>query len=663
MVMKKTVLILLAAVMLCLCACQGEEPATPQVYTLSPADLQTSVVAVSPGDPQIATAELTEAGDVKITSCGAGTTVLTAMTNYGESFEITVRCDDRLNITASSGYTAPVNQAVVTDFGAMPDDDYDDTAAIQQAIDSLENGGTVYVPKGVYVISQLVLRENVALRLEGAVAAPTLGYEASGAAAKLQNGEYAVLRTNSTKAMFLNHNNRDYGRNGCSNVTVSGGVMDMQGRRCCFIFSCAENVVLENILFLNGPNDHAIQLGGCKIVSIRGCIFAGYNYRSNNTGAESIQIEQTHPGAMGAVGHTASIFETGEHYFCEDVRIADCWFGASETYDSPTYAIGHHGQSYKSGVTGLQITGCVFDNCRCSAISYPAFSDVRIAGNTFLNDRDNCVSNKDKPYQLNLSLNNNDAGMLVADEDGNVVNAFFARKYACQGSLRTVIEDNRFILGAACGKYGAVSAVGLAQNYNVVYEPEIRMLRDYKEPYFLYRGHVATRNIIEDLTLRNNCVQVDADIESEGYFFNFSYVEGLTIENNRVEGKEFDAGFKMNGVTYPNCRIVRCTTSEDHHSSLILQAPRKGEPGNCTVSAGGQSIRLASQEMPTVAIMVKAQGGTVGYTIAEDGSIQVTLTPDEGKAFKEIQLPSFATQDSDGVYLLQYSAEIIVVFE
>ena len=45
----------------------------------------------------------------------------------------------------------------VLDYGAVGDDNTDNTAAIQAAIDSLAGvGGTVYVPAGIYKISLLI---------------------------------------------------------------------------------------------------------------------------------------------------------------------------------------------------------------------------------------------------------------------------------------------------------------------------------------------------------------------------------------------------------------------------------------------------------------------------------------------------------------------------
>ena len=522
--MKKFLVITLLLGIVCLMGCT-QLPSIlnrpePQQYTIPTEQINVQVVAARSEAPQIAEVELLPDGTVRVTSRSEGTAELRLVTQYGESFPMTVECDAELNILVTGGYVPPKVSVTVADFGAIPDDGKDDTVAIQSAMDALTGGGTVYVPKGVYTVGRLILRENVALRLEGVVQDPTLGYEVSGAYTMIESGDYAVLQTKGNTDMFMNHEFRDYGRTGCDGFSISGGVLDMKGKRRCLVLSCAENVVLENIVFLDGPNDHVIQLGGCKNVTIRDCIFAGYHYKSNNTGAEAIQIEQTHPGAMGAASSSPSVFEEGENYFCENVQIIGCWFGPSESYDSPTYAIGHHGQGYDSGVTGLVIRDCVFDNCRCSAITYPAFSNVQILGNTFINDRDNCVSDKQTLSQINLYLNYNDIS--APDASGKGIKALYAKKDGCIGSIGTVIQGNTFILGEACGKYSAVSAVSHASVYDVMYDFGTWIVPEFGKAPEFYTGMMAVQNVISYMTVRDNCVQVHPNSTSDGYFYTFT---------------------------------------------------------------------------------------------------------------------------------------------
>src|ERR1035441_9326364 len=73
---------------------------------------------------------------------------------------------------AAKAFAATTRELLITKFGAVADDSTVNTKTIQAAIDQLaaEGGGTVVVPKGVFVSGALFLKPKVNLRLtEGAV--------------------------------------------------------------------------------------------------------------------------------------------------------------------------------------------------------------------------------------------------------------------------------------------------------------------------------------------------------------------------------------------------------------------------------------------------------------------------------------------------------------
>jgi exo-poly-alpha-galacturonosidase len=54
----------------------------------------------------------------------------------------------------------------ILDYGAKDDTSFNNTKAIQAAIDACTNGGTVYVPKGVFISGALYLKSNMTLYIE-----------------------------------------------------------------------------------------------------------------------------------------------------------------------------------------------------------------------------------------------------------------------------------------------------------------------------------------------------------------------------------------------------------------------------------------------------------------------------------------------------------------
>jgi hypothetical protein len=92
---------------------------------------------------------------------GLGTLLSSAVAATGAGFAVATRCagaDDK-----------PLNERLVTDFGAKPDDDGLQTAAIQAAIDAAADrgGGTIRFPKGRFLSGAIRLRDNIRLVLDG----------------------------------------------------------------------------------------------------------------------------------------------------------------------------------------------------------------------------------------------------------------------------------------------------------------------------------------------------------------------------------------------------------------------------------------------------------------------------------------------------------------
>ena len=571
-----------------------------------------------------------------LTGQGVGSTSVTVTNTYGEEFEVSVVCDAVNGISVSGAYAPDEKSVDVRDFGAGSADNA--TAAIQKAIDSLPDGGTVYIPRGTYTISQIQLKEGVSLKLEGLLKDYTQSYTQAGAQRAVARGDFAVLRTDGSGDMFINHKNHDYGRNGCSNFSITGGMLDMKGKVRCFIWCCADNVLLKNVVLKDCPNNHAIQVTGSTNVRILDCMFAGYNYTTNNTTAEVIQIEQTHPGAIGGGDNPASKFAVGEYYSCSNVEISGCYFGRSDTYDAPTYAIGHHGQVHKSAVTGLKITGCVFDSCRCSAIRYPAYSDVLISGNRFISDRANSVSDDAVPYQISLYLKDSDISIKTTNASGASVTAYYARKYACIGSIGTVIENNVFEFSGATKMRGAVKAVSNLYDSDVMYDTSTAFINWYTDTPAIQRGFKLVQNRIEDLTVRGNKIIVDDKFTGSGRFFEMRYVKGLLCEDNTVEGKSYNVSSVVDGVSIEYAQAVGCTSMAQYQRKYTVSAIRTCPVDILLGGEGGMTLRCMSTSAKRLTLL--SDGGRLLLSVNDDGSLSVTPVPDEGKTFAGYEVTS-----------------------
>lgn len=599
--------------------------------------------SAEPADGSVAVAKVADR-ELIITAVGVGNTALTIRNTYGEEFVLNVSCTVADGVTVSGSYTPDEGSVNVKD--VMASGVKDATKAIQQAIDSLPGGGTVYIPRGVYVISHIELKKGVKLKLEGLLRDYTKDYVSSGAQGALTRGDLAVLRTDGSTDMFQNHPQHTYGRDGSSDFSVTGGMLDMKGKVRCFVWCCAENVLLKNVILKDCPNNHAIQVTGSRNVRITDCMFAGYNYKTNNTTAEIVQIEQTHPGAIGGGDNPVSKFDAGEFYFSADVEISGCYFGKSDIYDAPTYAIGHHGQSYKSAVTGLKITGCVFDNCRCSAIRYPAFSNVEISGNKFISNRANSVSTEKTPSQIHMILKNSDSTVKVKNASGTEVTAYYAKKDACEGSINTVIENNEFVFGGNTKMRMAVNAVSNSLLNDAEYDSNAYYVSWYKETAKLYRGYRLVKNRIENLTVRGNSITVDDKFAGDGFFFEFRFVDGLLCENNTVTGREYTSKGSLGGVKVDYARISGCTPMADYGHKYTIPVTKTYLSGVVLGGEGGMTLRCTDSSLRQIKLV--AEGGRLDISVGADGSLTVTPVAENGKTFAGYRVVSGTLTDNSG---------------
>ena len=282
-------------------------------------------------------------------------------------------------------------RTVVTEAGADKTGRVDSTPAIQKCIDrvSAAGGGTVVVPPGEYRISFLTLRPHVRLELAGGVERATDGWTPEVAARAMDPARSAIIRSVPDRrgrwSIFLyNLVPRTDATNGVSDVAVSGGVFDCQGRCVVAAFACGRNIRFENAVVKDIPNNHALQIDGCENVVVTNCLFAGYTFGGKQTclTRETIQVEQTSPGAIGNP-ETSPISCAKEISIPNrNVSVTGCWFGPSERLGPHLIALGHHGRA--RSCNGLVFAGNVVENPLYCGLRLANVSDARVENNTFI---------------------------------------------------------------------------------------------------------------------------------------------------------------------------------------------------------------------------------------------------------------------------------------
>lgn len=159
---------------------------------------------------------------------------------------------------------------------------HDDTGAIQECLDRLKDGGTLYFPDGTYLISSaLIFYSNQCLKF-------------SNNARLLRSAESSPI----TKYMLASYSEPDVGGyGGTHNVEISGGIFDGNSQldeKLTIVNTVhCKDITVKNVTFVNGSMWHYIELNSTCDSTVCDCVFDGFSYvamRENLT-SELIQID------------------------------------------------------------------------------------------------------------------------------------------------------------------------------------------------------------------------------------------------------------------------------------------------------------------------------------------------------------------------------------
>lgn len=245
---------------------------------------------------------------------------------------------------------------VITDFGVSSDSTKLHTAAIQAAIDKAHTsgGGTVIVPKGVYLTGALFFKPKTRLKLlEGAVLKGSDNIENYPLIPSRMEGQSLLYYAALINAYFVDNfsitgpgkidgnglkfwesfwaqrkinrsvTNLDVHRPrllfiwGCNNVTIQNVKLHNSGFWTTHLYQC-NNVLIENCDIRSpykpvpAPSTDGVDIDVCKNVTIRNC------YISVNDDAVVIK------GGKGPDAH-----KRAENGIVEDILIENCTFGES----------------------------------------------------------------------------------------------------------------------------------------------------------------------------------------------------------------------------------------------------------------------------------------------------------------------------------------------
>jgi hypothetical protein len=269
-------------------------------------------------------------------------------------------------------------------YNAAGDGVADDTAAIQAALDA---DGWSYLPDGVY-------------RLESMLRIPARRRLTLAPGARLLRGGPDPILTNTPAAGGAG------GHAGYGGLLIEGGTWDLNGvaqpaYSGAIAVAHATDVKIRDLTVLDTPGWHALEINGCKTVTIEDCTFAGFTHAGDRGFSEAIQLD-----AMTS----SAAYPWGGPYdgtVCDDITVERCWFGAAGTPGTQPWprGVGSHNTAEPNRHAAIKILACTFDQLADAAIQTYYWDGAVIGDNTIVSPAGEGIAVKDNSRYVTVQRN------------------------------------------------------------------------------------------------------------------------------------------------------------------------------------------------------------------------------------------------------------------
>lgn len=253
---------------------------------------------------------------------------------------------------------------------------HDDTKALQECIDKVKDGGTVYFPDGTYLISAaLIFYSDQTFRL---------------------SDNAVVLRSKDsepvTRYLFASYSEPEWcGYKGTHNVIISGGIFDGNAdttEKSTLVNTVhCQNIRIEGCHFRHCSTWHMIEINSTENAVIQNCVFDGsaYTLIPENLLNEQIQLDLAREGSYGPVYNCYGTLID----FCKDDTVCRNITIRNNIFKCAGFpAVGHHGDC---GHNNILIENNIFDGASGShgksrgyIIFRPQVYAVKVMNNTFI---------------------------------------------------------------------------------------------------------------------------------------------------------------------------------------------------------------------------------------------------------------------------------------
>lgn len=253
---------------------------------------------------------------------------------------------------------------------------HDDTKALQDCIDEVKDGGTVYFPDGTYLVSgALIFYSNQHLKF-------------SDKATVLRSDKSEPL----TRYLLASYSEPEWsGYEGTHDVIISGGIFDgnenlTEHATLVNTVHC-RNITIDGCRFVHCAHWHCIEINGTENATVQNCIFDGLSYtaKSDILYNEQIQLDMSRNGSYGPVYNCDGKLID----FCYDDTVCRNIVIRNNIFKCDGFpAVGHHGDIDHHNIL---IENNIFDGpsgrigkSRGYIFFRPMVYDIIVRGNAFI---------------------------------------------------------------------------------------------------------------------------------------------------------------------------------------------------------------------------------------------------------------------------------------
>ena len=265
---------------------------------------------------------------------------------------------------------------VIDNKNVYADGIHDDAKALQECIDMVKDGGTIYFPDGIYLVSAtLIFYSNQTLKF-------------SDNAVILRSAKSEPI----TRYLLAAYSEPQWsGYEGTHDVVISGGVFDgnedITEKSTLVNTVHCRNILIENCRFVHCSTWHMIEINSTENATVQNCVFDGPTYTSIHEELlnEEIQLDLARDGSYGPVYNCDGelIDFCKDDTVCRNITIKDNLFKCA---GFP--AIGHHGDCDHHNI---EIKNNIFDGksglwgkSRGYIIFRPLVYGVKVKDNVFV---------------------------------------------------------------------------------------------------------------------------------------------------------------------------------------------------------------------------------------------------------------------------------------